>query len=887
MAAVHIESSSESSGGVRGGRRGVMASTALLLAPHRASLYASAYGTRDLLEWRVNRTHIVRDVEDSRLVRAGVSLKNERVYYGKRSTSPDDFFYMYVNVFAQLFVRVPFTEFQMAVLREANVAPAQLHPNSWVVVQAFLAMCLAVGVTPMIPVFFHYFEVRPPPHGGWVSLTSVRDRTLFCSYSDSFKNFKHHYFKIIIDAAGRHEFHDAAGNPLFPFYWTRKPRKIKAFPVGVLNPVDLEAVRTINALPRRISACHLVEYLRHADCERKAFDLMTAPTPANPTSWPPGKESRKAHRQPGRRSSPDDFFYMYVNVFTQLFVRVPFIEFQMVVLLEANVAPTQLNPNSWAVVQAFLAMCLAVGVTPTIPVFFLYFEVRPPPHSGWVSLTSVRDRTFFRPFSDSFKNFKNNYFKVIIDAVGRHEFHDAEGNPLFPFYWTREPQKIRAFPVKVLGPADLEAVRTINALPHRISPRYLVECLCLEDCEQKAFHLMTTPTPRQSNFMASRKRVGANSSSAWTRVAPNAPCPPPVRRSSSSGRLPPVLLVQPQQTPQVEVAGGSIPVNRGPGPDPLSGLAAVLVDSSSEAATASVAPLVRKRKDPAGEGRKDKEVSSSRSASKKARKGKEKVPSAPLPGGIFSSAFSMSDRTKFHMSSSQRALIEPLSEGELTNAMLEMSTRTASLAWYLKEFADRRGADDVRTELLAEQKNSASLQLTMEQLLLTQDDYNKKIEQLEADLEKAKGESADAKDRLAVVRGDHERLLEECSQLKTKVSRQRSSQVGLLKTNQALTDDLTKARERIAELEAGIVFEHEEGFNKALCHASILAGIQEPFALGFDIKKDVFDGVLVDLNSLVDDEGPGTEGPSSAAGAAEAVEVEDDDEEDCNTQKKI
>ncbi|KOM28444.1 hypothetical protein LR48_Vigan543s003200 [Vigna angularis] len=59
--------------------------------------------------------------------------------------------------------------------------------------------------------------------------------------------------------------------------------------------------------------------------------------------------------------------------------------------------------------------------------------------------------------------------------------------------------------------------------------------------------------------------------------------------------------------------------------------------------------------------------------------------------------------------------------------------------------------------------------------------------------------------------------------------------------------------------------------------ASVLAGIQEPFALGFDIEKDVFDGVLVDLNSMVDDEGPGTEGPSSAAGADEAVKVEDEE----------
>ncbi|KOM31999.1 hypothetical protein LR48_Vigan01g155500 [Vigna angularis] len=538
-----------------------------------------------------------------------------------------------------------------------------------------------------------------------------------------------------------------------------------------------------------------------------------------------------------RRSSPDDFFYMYVNFFTHLFIRVPFTKFQMAVLREANVAPAQLHPNSWAAVQAFLAMCLAMGITPTIPVFFHYFEVRPPPRGGWVSFTSVRERALFRPFSDSFKNFKHHYFKIIIDTAGRHEFHDGEGRPLFPFYWTREPRKIKAFPVGAMSPSDLEAVRTINALPRRISARGLVECLSLEDCGQKAFELMTTRAPRQSNYMASRKRGGASSSSARPKVAPR---PPPLR--SSGGRLPPMQAGEPTARGKTS------------GLDPLPDFGAVQVDPSSEAATTSGAPL-RARK------------------GKEKEKDRERTPAIPLPGGIFSPAFSMSDRTKFHMSSSQRALIEPLSEVELTNAMLEMSTRAASLAWYLKEFADRPGMEEVRSELLAEKKNSTSLQSAMEQMILNQDEYDKRIEQLEAELEKSKKEAAEANDRLAVARGDGERLMRECDQLKAKVSHLQSSEAELRKTNQLLSADLAKANDKVAELEATIVFEHEEGFNKALRQASLLAGIQEPYALGFDIEKDVFDGVLVDLNT-VGVEDPATEVPSGVVEAAEAGRAE-------------
>ncbi|KOM42960.1 hypothetical protein LR48_Vigan05g056400 [Vigna angularis] len=254
--------------------------------------------------------------------------------------------------------------------------------------------------------------------------------------------------------------------------------------------------------------------------------------------------------------------YVVRDVEDQLCVRVQFTEFQMVVLREMNVAPVQLHLNSWAVVQAFLV----------------------------VSLTFVRDRTLFLPFSDSYKNFKDQFFKVIIDEVDRHEFHDATGNPLFPFHWTRNPRKIKAYMIDVLSPVDLEVVRTINALPHRLSARNLVECLRHEDCEQKAFDVMSTPPPRKSNFMASRKGADATSSTTLEWATPTARCPPLIKRSSSTSRIPtipptgphpaPVVIVPPtsSQAVPVIVLGGTIAAV---GNDPLT----IFVDPSSEAAT--------------------------------------------------------------------------------------------------------------------------------------------------------------------------------------------------------------------------------------------------------------------------------------------------------------
>lgn len=91
----------------------------------QVSYYHSRMRLRDL----ISRSYIVREVEDAWLVRATVNRENERVSHGKES-SVDDFFFVYANFFNQLHIRLPFTGFQTALLREFNVTPTQLHPNA-------------------------------------------------------------------------------------------------------------------------------------------------------------------------------------------------------------------------------------------------------------------------------------------------------------------------------------------------------------------------------------------------------------------------------------------------------------------------------------------------------------------------------------------------------------------------------------------------------------------------------------------------------------------------------------------------------------------------------------------------------------------------------------
>jgi len=54
----------------------------------------------------------------------------DRVCHGQEGAT-EKFFYMYMCHFSQLHVRLPLDGFTMGVLRALNVAPMQLHPNSW------------------------------------------------------------------------------------------------------------------------------------------------------------------------------------------------------------------------------------------------------------------------------------------------------------------------------------------------------------------------------------------------------------------------------------------------------------------------------------------------------------------------------------------------------------------------------------------------------------------------------------------------------------------------------------------------------------------------------------------------------------------------------------
>ena len=103
---------------------------------------------------------------------------------------------MYICLFEVLGLALPLTAFQCALLEHLNVAPSQLHPNSWAMVRAFEILCPYFNIRPSVPIFLFFFQMKITGKIGWTSLSSVFKK-LFEFDSIVFRRFKDRFFKVL------------------------------------------------------------------------------------------------------------------------------------------------------------------------------------------------------------------------------------------------------------------------------------------------------------------------------------------------------------------------------------------------------------------------------------------------------------------------------------------------------------------------------------------------------------------------------------------------------------------------------------------------------------------------------------------------------------------
>ena len=171
--------------------------------------------SRLLNSW-LNCTPIIAKGVDCGIVSLEQVSAIERVCHSQEGAT-DKFFYMYMCHFSQLQVRLPLDDFTMGVLRELNVAPTQLHPNSWAYLQAFHVLCQSLYLRPSPLAFLYFYDTRPRQPTTWLSLVSRPSISRLDAFSQSFKHFKDGYFNVVVKEEGMSYFLNADGSTKFPF----------------------------------------------------------------------------------------------------------------------------------------------------------------------------------------------------------------------------------------------------------------------------------------------------------------------------------------------------------------------------------------------------------------------------------------------------------------------------------------------------------------------------------------------------------------------------------------------------------------------------------------------------------------------------------------------
>ena len=110
-------------------------------------------------------------------------------------------------------------------------------------------------------------------------------------------------------------------------------------------------------------------------------------------------------------------------------------------------------------------------ISPSVPIF-LCDEAGDP--ITWLSLISRPGLNKLEAFTQSFKHFKDEFFKVVVKSAGRSHFYTADGNTKFPFFWTGNPWRYKVISREDLSVGEKEVVDTLMQFSDKMPTKGLV-----------------------------------------------------------------------------------------------------------------------------------------------------------------------------------------------------------------------------------------------------------------------------------------------------------------------------------------------------------------------------------------------------------------------------
>ena len=183
------------------------------------------------------------------------------------SNNGEPFFFFYQTVFKRVEQRLPFNSFETELLTELNVAPSQLHPNSWAFIKAFSLLMGYLGLSPSVDVFLHFFEAKSPRNNLWVSLSGITGRVLFSLFQQSYKGFRGKFFQVCAFD------HDRTALDGFPLYWVEELKFSKAKTPDELSLTSRETCQVFANLGMIFNTADIIKHGRDPAAHAKYLGM--------------------------------------------------------------------------------------------------------------------------------------------------------------------------------------------------------------------------------------------------------------------------------------------------------------------------------------------------------------------------------------------------------------------------------------------------------------------------------------------------------------------------------------------------------------------------------------------------------------------------------------
>ena len=158
-----------------------------------------------------------------------------------------------------------------------------------------------------------------------------------------------------------------------------------------------------------------------------------------------------------------EWFYFYSGVIEEFSIQFPFSDFETDILRTINVAPSQLRPNSWGFIKAFEVICRALSISPTVGLFFSFFEIKSAETGSWVAISGIPKRSFLQAYTSNFKGYKERFVRVRCGSRCPQVIYGADGHHRFPLYWTCDPLPISGFDYDSLSASETLSLEVLDS----------------------------------------------------------------------------------------------------------------------------------------------------------------------------------------------------------------------------------------------------------------------------------------------------------------------------------------------------------------------------------------------------------------------------------------